>query len=437
MLGIAVFGACLSPLATLGQESADLLARMKAMEDRIKSLEAEVQDLKGQQVAMTAALTAATPAAPAPAAPAAQPQPAVPAEQTGAQPTVALGGAGPAAAKVLNPDIAVIGDFLGAAGNSAGRPTPSLEQHESEVAFQAILDPYSRADFFFSFGEHGVDLEEGYLTFPALPGHLELRVGKMRAAFGKVNTLHNHVLPWTDRPLVTTDLVGGEDGIDDAGLALSRVFQGPGQVFLEGTAQIFRGDSDNLFHSYNRNDVSTVEHLRAYRDLSESTNLDLGASYSRGHSVFGPNVINQLYGVDATFRWKPLRRAIYHSFVGRSELIWSRLRVPGNAASLPFGYYISGDYQFARRWFVGGRFDRSQRIGDWYTVDGEVFGMPDPNNLALHQDTGGSVVLTYWPSEFSQVRGQLRRTEYGGGLTANEFLFQFQFSIGAHGAHPF
>ena len=37
------------------------------------------------------------------------------------------------------------------------------------------------------------------------------------------------------------------------------------------------------------------------------------------------------------------------------------------------------------------------------------------------QDTGGSLLLTYWPSEFSQIRGQLRRTRYGEGLTANEF----------------
>jgi len=28
-------------------------------------------------------------------------------------------------------------------------------------------------------------------------------------------------------------------------------------------------------------------------------------------------------------------------------------------------------------------------------------------------------VLTYWPSEFSQIRGQLRKTHYGEGLTAN------------------
>jgi hypothetical protein len=422
--------ACLSPLAA--QDSPELLARMKAMEDHIKSLETELQDLKSQQAATTAALTAATPAPTV-----AQAQPAAPTERAVAQSPVSLGGAGPAASKVLNPDIAVIGDFLGAAGNGAGRPTPSLEMHESEVAFQAILDPYARADFFISFGEHGVDLEEGYLTFPALPAHLEMRVGKMRAAFGKVNTLHNHVLPWTDRPLVSQNLVGGEDGIDDAGLAFSRVFSGPAQTFLEATAQIFRGDSTNLFRAYNRNDVSTVEHLRAYRDLSESTNLDLGGSFSRAHSVFGPDAINQLYGIDATIRWKPLRRSIYHSFVGRSELVWSRLFVPGQAVTAPFGFYVSGDYQFARRWFVGGRFDRSQRVGNWFTVDGDIFGTPDPNNLTLHQDTGGSLVLTYWPSEFSQIRGQLRRTQYGGSLTANEFLFQFQFSIGAHGAHPF
>jgi hypothetical protein len=56
-------------------------------------------------------------------------------------------------------------------------------------------------------------------------------------------------------------------------------------------------------------------------------------------------------------------------------------------------------------------------------------------------DTGASVTLTYWPSEFSQVRAQYRRTNYETAPSivsaANELLFQFQFSIGAHGAHPF
>ena len=91
---------------------------------------------------------------------------------------------------------------------------------------------------------------------------------------------------------------------------------------------------------------------------------------------------------------------------------------------------MSGDYQFARRWFAGGRFDRSERL------DNTVFNTAILSTSLL-QDTGGSFVLTYWPSEFSQIRGQLRRTSYGDNRTANEFLFQFQFSIGAHGAHPF
>src|SRR5207237_3027145 len=93
---------------------------------------------------------------------------------------------GTASSKVFNPDIAVIGDFLGAAGSNKVDPDPSLEMHESEVAFQAIVDPYARADFFITFGEQGVNLEEGFLTFPAVKGGLLVKAGKMRAAFGRV-----------------------------------------------------------------------------------------------------------------------------------------------------------------------------------------------------------------------------------------------------------
>jgi hypothetical protein len=82
--------------------------------------------------------------------------------------------------------------------------------------------------------------------------------------------------------------------------------------------------------------------------------------------------------------------------------------------------YASGEYQLARRWFAGGRYDWSERGTD-----------------ASLQDQSGSALLTYWPSEFSQIRGQYRRTRYAEGVTANEFLFQFLFSIGAHGAHAF
>ncbi len=165
------------------------------------------------------------------------------------------------------------------------------------------------------------------------------------------------------------NLLAGEDGINDAGLSLSRTLPAPKNIFLEGTAQVFRGDTPGLFQAARRSDISTVGHLRAFRDITESTNLDLGFSYARGHSPLADGA-NQVYGVDATLRWKPLRRAIYNSFIARSEFVWGRAEAapiltgsPLPPALLkPFGYYISTDYQLARRWFLGGRFDRSDRL---------------------------------------------------------------------------
>src|SRR5262249_15945072 len=151
--------------------------------------------------------------------------------------------------------------------------------HESEAAFQAVVDPYARADFFISFGETGVELEEGFLTLTSLPGGLLTKVGKMRSAFGKVPTLHNHVLPWADRPLVTQNRAGGEDGISDAGISVARLIPNP-WVFLEATGQVFRGDSADVFSASERGQLSYVGHLRGYQDLSESTNIDLGFSYA-------------------------------------------------------------------------------------------------------------------------------------------------------------
>jgi len=389
-------------------------------EARVSALEARLTAIQGGQPAQ------APPAAPSQLTAQVPPGAAGAGGPTGTLPVYGTTGAAVSGAKVFNPDMAVIGDFLGAAGRNKANPNPGLEVHESEAAFQAVVDPYARADFFVSFGEQGVNLEEGFLTFTELPGGFLTKVGKMRAAFGKVNGLHNHVLPWTDRPLVINNLVGGEDGIDDAGISVARLIPNP-WMFLEATGQVFRGDSgEALFKSSERGDVSYVGHLRGYQDISESTNVDLGLSYSRGHNPSGivdsvdlGRFTTGLFGVDATLRWRPLRRSIYHSFVGRTEAIWSHRDQPDGRQS-GMGYYVSGDYQFARRWFAGLRFDRSNHA----------------DNASL-LDTGQSFLLTYWPSEFSQVRGQYRRTAYAIGPTANEFLFQFQFAIGAHGAHPF
>src|SRR5438046_6304189 len=86
-------------------------------------------------------------------------------------------------------DISLTADFIGSAGRDGDMLLRPLELHESEVGMQAIIDPYARADAFISFGETGVNVEEGYVTFTSLPAGLLLKVGKMRAEFGKINTI--------------------------------------------------------------------------------------------------------------------------------------------------------------------------------------------------------------------------------------------------------
>src|SRR6185503_7105482 len=119
----------------------------------------------------------------APAEPPAEPVPAGAQGAGGPSGALPVYGATAASSKIFNPDIAVIGDFLGAAGSNRVNPSPSLAMHESEASFQAVVDPYARADFFVAFGEEGVELEEGFLTFTTLPGGLLTKVGKTRAAF--------------------------------------------------------------------------------------------------------------------------------------------------------------------------------------------------------------------------------------------------------------
>jgi hypothetical protein len=402
--------------------------RLAALEARLAALEGRAAEAAPAAAAPEAAPpTAAAAAPPAEAPPAAPPAaPAAPGA-TADVPAGAAGAGGPSgplpvygtpSSKVFNPDISVIGNFTGAAGSNDFDPRPSLQMEEAEASFQAVVDPYARADFFLSFGPEHVEIEEGFITFPALPGGFLAKVGKMKGAFGKVNTLHAHVLPWVDRPLVNTNLLGGEEGFSDAGISISRLIPVPG-VFLEATGEMYRGESEGLFAAPTRGDLAWLGRLRAYRDLAESSNLEVGSSYLQGHNGVGPDTTTRVVGVDATFRWRPLRRAIYRRFLARTELMWSR-REEVTAAPEAFGFYVSGEYQLGRRWFAGARFDQSERAND-----------------PSLRDRGGSLLLTYWPSEFSQVRGQYRRTKYGEGETADEFLFQFLFSIGAHGAHPF
>jgi hypothetical protein len=399
-------------------------ARLAALEAKLGAAPAAA----APDAAAPAAPTAAAPTAPATVAEAPAPGQTPPAGGTAGVPSGAAGAGGPegalpvygnssALSKVFNPDMAVIGNFLGATGKNAIESAPSLQLHEAEVSLQAIVDPYARADFFLAASPEGLEVEEGFLTLTSLPGGVLAKVGKMKEQFGKVNTMHAHTLPWVDAPLVMKNLLGGEEGLNDSGISVSKLILNP-FFFLEATGEVYQGNA-GVFQAQERSNVSWLGRVRGYRDLTEGTNLDVGASFTTGHNDAGLDTKTRLFGVDATFRYRPLRRAVYRRFLGRTELVWShRAQDIGDVSA--FGMYASGEYQFARRWFAGVRYDRSQRAAD--------------SSLT---DKGPSLLLTYWPSEFSQIRGQYRRTRYAENVTSNELLFQFLFAIGAHGAHVF
>ncbi len=125
-------------------------ARMKALEEQVRALVGEVAILRselkelretkspeqfsGPQVLLASSHVepGMLPSSPAPAA-------------AQVAQTQVFGGA-TSNAKLLNPDISLIGDFIGTAGHNDVTPGRSLELHESEVGLQAIIDPYARAD---------------------------------------------------------------------------------------------------------------------------------------------------------------------------------------------------------------------------------------------------------------------------------------------------
>jgi hypothetical protein len=380
-------------------------------DERIQQLESRLDELLRQAADLRREIDALK------GAPATTPEP--PAEDltavttvTDAQPVVAQ--PVPVGGKALNPDISVIGTMIGAAGqpNEFEERSP-LEFEEAELAMEAFIDPYAKGRFFLAFGPEGAEIEEAYAQFVTLPRGFTAKAGKLKATFGKANTWHTHTRPWADQPLMITHFFG-EESLADHGISLSRSIANPWNAFVEATGEIYSGDAEGVFEREARNDLFYNAHLKMFRDISENSNIEVGTSWARG--TIGSAGTSTMTGVDVTYRWKPLQQSIYKGFIARFEGLANRR---DDFDDPLYGFYASADYQLARRWFAGLRVDRADR-----SLDGGT-------------DRGLSATLTFWPSEFSQLRGQVRRTSYGGADTVTEFLLQLQFAIGAHGAHTF
>ena len=323
--------------------------------------------------------------------------------------------------KVFNPDMAVIGDFLGAVGQerqSSRRrrwrcTNPRRRSRPSSIRTRA---PTSSSPF----GQEGVELEEGYLTLTSLPGGLLMKVGKMRARSARSTDAQPRAA--VDRSAARVTQPGRRRrGHRRRGISVSRLIPNP-WFFLEATGQVYRGRVRDLPRAdaerpeLRRPPARVPRHLREHEPRSRRVVSPTGTTTPRTTAT------TRLVGVDATFRWRPLRRSIYHRFLGRTELVWSRREQPApdftaqaSATTRPATTSSRGAGSAALRYDWSERATNATQHDRGPVVPADV--------LAERVQPGARPV----PAHRTTPRA----------ITANEFLFQFQFSIGAHGAHPF
>jgi len=370
----------------------------------------------------------------------------------------------------LNPKISLIGNFVGNTGPMNDPNSNKFSLDETELGFQAEVDPYARADFFASFSQDNVpSFEEGYVTLLALPWHLRARGGKYRVVFGRLNVTHPHEYSQVTTPLVLSSFLGA-DGLNDAGIELSRAFA-PFGIFTEITYSILNGLGDqeaaspatasvkdvngNIVNvTVNRNDPTEqrsgksfahVSRARLYTDFTDSSNLELGVS----GLFYQPSGFREtkMGALDMTYRWKPLQRNVYQSFTWRTEAMYSDRKLPpvidpvtGLTALAEQrlhrrGIYSYIEYQPIKRWRFG--------------VRGDYVESPNDSNLGVtlqdgSQRTVGTPVtraispyITFTLTEFNRFRIEYQRKQIPGDDIEHRVFFQWTIVLGPHGAHPF
>jgi hypothetical protein len=329
----------------------------------------------------------------------------------------------------MNPNISVIGDIIGHyTSEEGGDLDDEFLFREVELGFSAAVDPFARADFFIGLGqekdgEWEAGLEEGYVTFLSVPWGLQPRLGRFKSTFGKANPVHTHALPWVEHPLVIQNYFGDE-GLAGDGVGVHWLVPNPWNKYIEFSYEATKNDNA-MFAGEESDDLLHVAHLKNFFDLSDASTLELGLSYAtapnnNGHGGSRTDVT----GVDITFRWRPPRAGLYNSFLWQTEYMAANAEIPEGEVD-SWGLYSALDFQFARRWTVGTRYDYSEM----------------PYDSGLHENAY-SGFLTFMQSEFLYWRLAYRHTERNyitliEEKDADEIFLQVNFGLGPHRAHKY
>lgn len=333
--------------------------------------------------------------------------------------------------RAFNPAISLNGLFL--LGLEDGRPVHEEEEEEAgehghehehealsdglqvqevEIRLSSVIDVYSRADATLSFHDGEVGLEEVYVQSSALGRGLGLTAGRLFVPISRENTTHTHQLPFVQRSLVQQELFGESYG--DVGVQVD--WLAPTGFYAELRGAVYDGDDATWFDGPESEDFVYHGGLELLFDLGESTTFGLEGGYLGGRNIHGET--SHVASGGLTLQWRPTRQTIYRAFRWNTEytvadrgadLAEEELEIEGltNVAQL----------QFARRWWVAGRFD-------WLGPDGHE----ESDRIGLQ--------LAFVPSEFQALRAEISRVSLEGE-DFTEFFLQYNFTIGSHPAHRY
>ena len=330
----------------------------------------------------------------------------------------------PQVAASANPNISVIGDLQGLY-RSYGDHHFDAVLNEVEFSFESAIDPYAKANFYYSIGEDAAtgeftsEIEEGYLTTLSLPAHLQLKAGRFKQDVGRINLVHSHALPFVDLPDAYVNFFG-EEGLKGDGFSLSWLV--PNNSFYQELT--FEGTSVAENASFERSRMLFLGHLKNFWDLSDNATLELGLTGMNGENQFGKS--SNIYSIDLTYKWKPVQFNTYKSVTFQNEFYYSHANLDSIKVNTK-GFYSMLSYQLSKRFFLVGRYDYSNT--------------PYSNT---YTQQSGSATLGWYATEFQKI-------EIGSKYTSvNEPLEEFDheqnfvqgylrwiFIIGSHGAHQY
>jgi hypothetical protein len=326
-----------------------------------------------------------------------------------------------------NPDISVIGDFR-ILYRSFGKHNIDAVLHETEFSFQSVVDPYLRADFFYSVGEDETtgkfdgEIEEGYLTTLALPAHLQLKAGRFKQQLGRINPIHSHSLSFINMPDAYVNYFG-EEGLKGDGLSLSWLLPN-NNFFQELTIEATNVADNPSFKRSEQNNFFYLAHLKNFWDLTANATLELGLSAISGENQM--KRITQIGAIDLTYKWKPIQFNTYKSVTFQNELYYSQAPLDSSIIK-SIGFYSLLNVQIAKRSFLTGRFDYSNK----------------PYSAEFIQKSA-SLTFGFLATEFQKIELEAKYTIANQELAENGNLKNFTkaylrwiYVIGSHGAHMY